>query len=193
MIFERQNEPIDEAKISGFEATRTLRLPADYRAFLLKYNGGRPADSNAFFKVQGLILLSIEEICGITVNPLNSIEGDAYNNFSNSVHAQLLQIAYTGSQDLYMDLREGPTHGRIYILARPANDSLKVDDTGFHDEDDYEEALFLHPVAKTFSQFLALLGPAPEEEDVSAGYCRGERISPTRHMTKKSRHHITDL
>lgn len=163
MIFERQNEPIDEAKIDGFEAVRTVNLPADYRAFLLKYNGGRPADSNAFFEVQGLILLSIEEIYGLTSNPLNSIEDDPYNNFSESIHAQLLQIAYTGSQGIYMDLREGPMHGRIYILARPANETLKVNDAGFQDEDDYEEALFLHPVANTLSEFIALLGPDPNE------------------------------
>ena len=163
MNFERQNEPIDDAKINGFEVTRALRLPADYRAFLLKCNGGRPADSNAFLQVQGLILLSIEEIYGITSNPLNSIEDDPYNNFSVYIHSHLLQIAYTGSQGIYMDLREGPMHGRIYILARPANETLKVDDAGFQDEDDYEEALFLHPVANSFSQFIAMLGPDPNE------------------------------
>jgi len=93
---------------------------------------------------------------------LNSIEDDPYNNFSDPIHAQLLQIAYTGSQGIYMDLREGPMHGRIYILARPANEALQVDDTGFQDEDDYEEALFLHPVADTFSEFITMLGPHPD-------------------------------
>lgn len=163
MIFERQNEPIDEATIKGFELTRALRLPADYRAFLLKYNGGRPADSNCSFQVQGLILLSIEEVYGFTSDSLNSIERDRYNNFSDPIHSQLLQIAYTGSQGIYMDLREGPMQGKIYILARPANETLQVDDTGFQDEDDYEEAMFLHPVADTFSEFVAMLGPIPDE------------------------------
>ncbi len=163
MIFERQNEPIDEATIKGFEVARNLRFPSDYRAFLLKCNGGRPADSNAFLQVQGLILLSIEEIYGTTSNPSNSIEDDPYNNFSAYIHSHLLQIAYTGSQGIYMDLREGPMHGKIYVLARPANEMLKVDDAGFQDEDDYEEALFLHPVANTFSEFIALLWPDPNE------------------------------
>lgn len=163
MIFERQNEPIDEATIKGFEVARNLRFPSDYRAFLLKFNGGRPADANAFWRIDELNLLSIEEVYGITSDSLNSIEKDRFNNFSKSIHTQLLQIAYTGSQGIYMDLREGPMHGRIYILARPANETLKVDDAGFQDEDDYEEARFLHPVANSFSEFIAMLGPDSNE------------------------------
>lgn len=117
----------------------------------------------SFFDVQGLILLSIEEIHDFTSNPLSSIEDDPCNNFSNSIHTQLLQIAYIGSQGIYMDLREGPMHGRIYILARPANETLKIDDAGFQDGDDCEEALLLHPVANTFWEFLAMFGPDTNE------------------------------
>ena len=163
MRFIRQNEPTNEAQVKGFEVSKNLRFPKDYRAFLLEYNGGRPADANAFWQLDDLNLLSIEAIYGFTSDSLNSIKRDRFNNFSNSIHARLLQIAYTGSQNLYLDLREGPMHGKIYILARPANEALKVDDVGFEDEADYEEALFLHPVADSFSDFIDMLGPEPNE------------------------------
>lgn len=163
MIFDRQNEPSNEQEIQRFEEKKGIRLPADYREFLLEFNGGRPAADNATWKTTGSNFLDVDELYGLTDSSLNSIETERFNNFSDFVHSRLLQIGHSYGSGLYVDLREGRTHGKIYILARPANEALQVDDTGFQDEDDYEEALFLHPVANNFSEFVAMLGPDPNE------------------------------
>ena len=165
MIFDRRNKPTDEAHIKALEASKSVTLPKDYRVFLLKYNGGRPADANSSFQPDGLIWLSIEEFYGFTEESLNDITSFRYNDFSDYIYARLLQVANTGSQGIYMDLREGSMHGKIYILARPANETVLVDDAGFEDDGDYDEARFLHHVANSWSEFIAMLGPVQPLED----------------------------
>ncbi|WJY21203.1 SMI1/KNR4 family protein [Fontisubflavum oceani] len=165
MIFDRQNKPTDEAHIKDFEVSRGVTLPKDYRVFLLNYNGGRPADANSSFQPERLIWLSVEEFYGFTEDSLNDIASFRYNDFSDHIHARLLQVANTGSQGIYMDLREGPMHGKIYILARPANETVLVDDTGFEDDGDYDEARFLHPIANSWTEFVDMLGPEPPFDD----------------------------
>lgn len=164
MIFDRQNEPTNEQKIRHFEEKKGVHLPKDYRSFLLEYNGGRPAGDNAFWKTAGSNWLDVDEFYGFTDSPLNSIETDRFNNFSKPLREWLLQIGSSYGSGLYVDLRKGPMHGRIYILARPANESVMIDDLGFKDEGDYDEARFLHPVANSWSEFIAMLGPDPQLE-----------------------------
>lgn len=79
------------------------------------------------------------------------------------MRSRLFQIGHSYGSGLYVDLREGRMHGMIYILARPTNEAPQVDDTGFRDEDDYDEALFLHPVANNFSEYAVIPGPDPNE------------------------------
>ena len=64
-----------------------------------------------------------------------------------------------------MDLREGANHGKIYIRAHnsPPNEQILIGDSGFQDEDDYEEAPIFFPVADSFSDFVTMLGPDPNE------------------------------
>lgn len=162
MIFDKKNEAISEQEVQRFELTRGISLPFDYRNFLLEFNGGRPADNSAFWQTEGSNWLDVEEFYGFMNSSLNSIEADRFNNLSDTLRAKLLQIGHSYGSGLYIDLREGPMHGRIYILARPANEALMVDDRGFEDDADYEETLFLHPVADSFSEFIAMLEPPPE-------------------------------
>ena len=44
--------PLSDADVEALEQQIGLRLPAVYKAFLLKYNGGRPSPSA--FRIQGL-------------------------------------------------------------------------------------------------------------------------------------------
>lgn len=42
LLVEEPNPPLAECDLDAFEAKWSLTLPADYRSFLLKTNGGRP-------------------------------------------------------------------------------------------------------------------------------------------------------
>lgn len=46
-IFTETGEPLEEAELMEFENQMQIRLPGEYRQFLLEYNGGRP-DPNLF-------------------------------------------------------------------------------------------------------------------------------------------------
>lgn len=164
MKFDQKNEPTDEGKIEDFEARKGLRLPVDYKAFLLEHNGGRPAEDSAFAEV-GWNCLVVEDLFGLTDDSGHSIDRNWFNNFSDYIFARLLPVGFASASSLYMDLRNGPMHGKIYIMARPANEAVLVDDAGFEDHGDYDEARFLHPVANSWSEFIAMLGPEPQLEE----------------------------
>lgn len=46
--FQDRGPPVDEADLAAFEGRRGLRLPADYRRFLLEQNGGERAGVRFF-------------------------------------------------------------------------------------------------------------------------------------------------
>lgn len=65
-----------------------------------------------------------------------------------------------------MDLR--PTsHGKTYIRAHnsPPNHPILIDNKGFEDEGDYEEASLFHPLANSWTEFVEMLGPATPIKD----------------------------
>ncbi len=165
MKFDIKNEPTDEGKIEDFEARKGLRLPVDYKTFLLEHNGGRPVEDSAFAEVEGWNWLVVEDLYGLTREAEHSIDGEWFNNFSDDIFARLLSVGYASASSLYMDLRDGPMHGKIYIMAHPANETVLIDDAGFEDDGDYEEARFLHPVANSWTEFVAMLGPEPPFDD----------------------------
>lgn len=163
MIFEKQNDHTSVVRIDAFERQRGIRLPEDYKAFLLEFNGGYLDRSNDYFEVGSWNSFCVEDLLGITDNPSTSLTTNRFTNFSDYTRSKLLQIGYASGEILFMDLREGGTHGRIYIRAHdsPPNDPILIDETGFV-SGDYEEASLLHPVAKNFSDFLSMLGPEPD-------------------------------
>ena len=165
MKFMRQNEPAERHVVAEFEQQRGIRLPEDYVEFLVNINGGYTGGVGSYTRTEGGQGIVVQQFLGLTGSSEDSIATDQFSNFSNWIHIRLLEIAYTpGGEPLFMDLRETGAHGKIYILSydSPPNDPILIDDTGFQDEDDYEEAQFLHPIANSFSEFTAMLGPAPE-------------------------------
>lgn len=68
------------------------------------------------------------------------------------------------AEQIVMDLRPA-TYGKIYIraYAYPPEGPLHISDTGF-DEFDCEEASLYYPLADSFGEFIAVLGPEPEDE-----------------------------
>ena len=108
MKFDRQNALPAEDEVTRFERDRGVQFPDDYKDFLLRFNGGRPAEENAF--VGDWLVLEI--LYGLTQNPEHSIATKKFNNFSDHIHRLLLNIGYASASSLYLDLRDGPMHGK---------------------------------------------------------------------------------
>lgn len=66
MIFERKNNPTTTQEITEFEQGRGVRLPQDYKEFLLSFNGGYVDRRNDYFKVGSWNAFAVEELFGIT-------------------------------------------------------------------------------------------------------------------------------
>lgn len=166
MKFEKQNEPTNALSISEFERDRGVKLPEDYRTFLLDYNGGYLDRSNDYFEVGNWNAFIVEDLLGLTSEAESSIATRRFNNFSDYIDLHFLVIGHASGEILFMDLREISSYGKIYVRAHdsPINDPILIDEEGFSHVCDYEDAKLFHPVANSFAEFLAMLGPEPEDE-----------------------------
>ena len=144
-MIERMKElgpPLTEADIEWLEREISIRLPGEYRAFLLKYNGGRP--SPGAFPIQGLAnnpFGNIQVFFRIG-GPIESSNLDwEYNVFAGRIPANLLAIACDDCGDLICLSLFGPDAGSVVfwdILNEP-------------DEPTYAN---VYPVADSFEEFL---------------------------------------
>lgn len=147
--------PLSEKDIASFEAVNEIRLPSDYRKFLLSFNGGTP--NIAFFDVpgddamSGLVLSSLFRIDKKKLRPderadSNSISW-AWKIFRLCLPAKQIPIGMVGNYDLIsLDMSEG--HGLVYLVltyefgAKPISEGPPF------------ERFFL---ASSFSQFIDML------------------------------------
>lgn len=60
--------PLPEARLQTFEKQLGTALPADYRDYLLRYNGGRPEPSD-FWVIEGSDASGIEQFYGLHDGP----------------------------------------------------------------------------------------------------------------------------
>lgn len=167
MKFKRQNKPASSRAVSEFLQRRGIQLPADYVEFLTTINGGYTGGLDSYALLRNGIEMVVQQILGLTSYSDDSIATKHFTNFSNFTHDRMLDVAYTPNGDsIVMDLREA-TYGKIYLRAHdsPPNDPISIDDSGFEDDVDYEEASLFHPVANSWTEFVAMLGPAPPIED----------------------------
>lgn len=63
----RKFGPLDEARLIAFEAEFGATLPEEYRAFLLKHNGGRPVPAN--FRLSGDDASDVHQLYGLHDGP----------------------------------------------------------------------------------------------------------------------------
>lgn len=165
MRFERQNEPATRKAVLDFAQLKGVRLPEDYIDFLTSNKGGYTGGANAYVRIADGQEIIVHQVLGLMGNTEGSIATDQFSNFSDWVHARMLEIVYTRNGDsILLDLRENGAFGKIYLRAHdaPPNGSIVVDEAGFEDEGDYEEAQLLHPVADSFSEFVAMFGSVPD-------------------------------
>ena len=133
-------------QIAEFEASRRLKLPASYRAFLLGENGGYPVQS--VFPIVGPNAASewmIEVFFGIAAsNPSNDL-ATAFDAYTGGIPADILPIGGDGMANyVCLDLRFS---GEKIVLW----DKRNFWGTGKWSEAD------IYPIASSFADFLTLL------------------------------------
>lgn len=167
MKFNSQNEPADFVSINEFERARGVKLPQVYKEFLIEINGGQLNPSLSYMKAPNGGALEVQELFGLTLSEDHSIAADRFSNFADFVHNRMLHIGYNPfGEIIVMDLRDG-SHGQIYFRSHngaPKNMVL-IEDSGFEDAGDYEEASHYFPLANNWSEFVSMLGPAPQLEE----------------------------
>ncbi len=165
MKFNSTNAPAAMIDIKKFEQARGITLPEDYVEFLLDTNGGQLNPSQTYADIPGWNSLEVQELYGLTDKTSSSIASDRFTNFSENIDKMMLNIGYDPfGRKLFMDLRKGSNYGKIYIRDHnsPPNDQILIDQAGFEDEDDFEEAQLFHLIADNFSEFTAMFGSAPD-------------------------------
>lgn len=109
---------ISEDDITNLESTLSVRLPDDYRAFLLRFNGGRPLPEDAFSflpnKKNGSILSRFYSVTHEKKS--NTIASRRYA-FRNRIPGDLLPIGNDlGGSKICIGIGEN-NHGKVYFWA----------------------------------------------------------------------------
>lgn len=113
MIFYK-NEPASVEAIKNFEEFSGLKLPLEYKEFLLKHNGGGPIDGYYYFDFQG----ERYSILGFYRLDEKNNENGMYifNNLYNNSKHKLFSVARTDSgQTFFINCDEGVNYGKVYI------------------------------------------------------------------------------
>ena len=145
--------PLSSKDIELLESELGFRLPAEYRPFLFKYNGGRPLP-NCF------------PIKGLEKNPFGALHyffgvedsSEAYNltwnydTFNGRMPSNLFPIASTGSDDVICLSLFGPDAGTV----------LFWDWYGQTGEPTYDN---VYHIADSFSEFLDSLHELPDQHE----------------------------
>lgn len=134
-VMTEQGPPLDEKKIAAAEKKMGIKLPEDYRQFLLKNNGGRPDPAN--FPIRGLEnnpFGGIHFFGGIGDN-IESVNIDwSYKIFRGRIPKNLLPIASDPMGNLiclslgvedqgtvyywdHDDEHSSPTYRNVYFIA----------------------------------------------------------------------------
>jgi hypothetical protein len=107
-------ESIDETQLAEFEATLQVRLPLDYREFLLKHNGGRPKPC-CFHVLLGNFL---NGDCITRFLGLHTSHQDSFQHFLTLYHGRvppnLLPITDLIQNDMLCLSVAGDDYGKIY-------------------------------------------------------------------------------
>lgn len=129
--------PLTQADIAGLEAELRVALPEDYRAFLARYNGGRPKPSS--FPIRGF---TADEFGG-DVHYFYSLPDLVwhYKTLKGRIPSDLFPIAGDGSGNIICVSMTGLNRGAVYFWD--------------HDKEywppGYDNAYF---VAENFNKFL---------------------------------------
>ena len=152
--------PLTEERLQKLEAKLKGRLPDDYRAFLLRHNGGRPTLSRFTFEADGEAQESVLEWF-FAVHDHSYEEPDDWDQDSGELPPYFAQPL----QDVWADFRsEKPKSGVLPIGRDPGGNLVGLGYTGKRAGAvwwyDHETESFVR-LAGSFSEFLSGLSKLP--------------------------------
>ena len=149
MKIERSLPRLEEARLRELEGLIGSPLPADYRAFLLAHNGGKPSPSGFRFdkKGRGYSESSVEWLYGIQDGGeyFNSLEL-RYRGYKGRMPPTIIPIGSDPGGNQVCISIAGPDLGHVYFW-----DHEREADTDEDEEPGYDNLYF---VADSFSSFL---------------------------------------
>ena len=139
---------LDEGRLISFEAILGYTLPADYRNYLLRFNGGMP-DQTFFWIKEGTDGSSVHQFFGL--HSLKSSSLDMYIGDDHcGVPSGFIPIADDGVGNNVIIGLAGTNRGLIYFL-----------DHEIHPYNQRESMEGIIQITDSFSNFIDLLLPEP--------------------------------
>jgi hypothetical protein len=135
---------VSEQDVTAAEERLRIKLPADYRSFVLRTNGGR-CKGDARFRHLSLDqeLSEVDTFLGISGMSHRSLEQN-YSGIADLLPAGVLPIAYDGGGNyLLIDCKAGQTYGWVFFSTLEHLNEL---DGAIRDD--------LIPVARNFEDLL---------------------------------------
>lgn len=177
--FEYSGRKLSIADVRALERQLGCELPDDYRAFLLRHNGGTPAH-NYFPRDRGEGEWWVDFFVAIDDGLATPSEEADYNTLAvalaahgNIVPEGALIIGYAARDNPLLLFCKGPWRGKVYVKNLQ---ELPFPPRGRWEK---EPELGLHPVAPSFTEFLAMLRlPRVTPRLPRAPRSRGRRRNP---------------
>ena len=149
---------LSEFSVTALERKLDIKLPPDYRRFLMEYNGGDPTPG--YFSIPGEIpggsVRVVQNFFGVKkLENASNLEW-AFNTFRNDLPNNIIPVASTGYEDDAVCIStSGADTGKVYFWNSQGAGRL-----GSYDE--------LHLLADTFQEFLDSLYEyiSPDESEV---------------------------
>jgi len=149
--FQRQGRQVTDSDLAGFEKWLGVGLPAPYRTFLQRRNGGRPSDENCALKSPPHLV----------VNSIMSLDDDDESrdlreNVQSAwkrkgIPKELIKVAFDDGGGYFLLGVKGDHAGEVWFYRPESDDGPK--------RGEWSTRKAYRKLATTFDEFLGMLGP----------------------------------
>ena len=129
LLFRSSVAALPPCVLQEFETKNHVTLPDDYRAFLLKYNGGFLAEENRYFQVRAEPgtpdpdCIIVDELYGIGRNEVRGDIDDVWMALSDVIPSDCLPIGNDGfGNEICLQIR-GEFFGRVAYMNHEIQDA----------------------------------------------------------------------